>query len=226
MSPQDEFRQALPSEAELVAADLRIAHEGETGTVPQKCPTRAQLMLFVAGRYSERRVATISDHLAECDSCTAVLGEMRSHQKFAERRTFSRNKLVLAAVAVAVLIAATLALWLIRGGAASETATADLRNVTRGLDASPDSGVVLNRNTRRVRILLTPQPFEAQYQIAVFNPTDRSSPVLISAASSTRQSGSLVLEAPLAIRNLQPGAYLLGIRHDQSEWVYYSIRIE
>lgn len=226
MNLQDEFRQALPSEEELIATDLRIANEGEIGAVPQKCPTRARLRLFVAGKYSEAQLAIISGHLAECESCTAILAEIRLQQKIADRKTLSRNKVVFAGIAAAVLVVSVLSVWLSRNQSPSEAIVVDLRNVTRGIDTSPDSEVALRRNTRRVRILLAPQSVEERYDIAVFNPTDRSSPVLTSTAASIRQSDSLVLEAPLVVSNLQPGPYFLGIRHDNSEWVYYAIRIE
>lgn len=104
--------------------------------------------------------------------------------------------------------------------------TADPRNVTRGVDASSDSGVVLHRNTRHLRILLAPRATEGKYEIAVFDPMDRAAPVSTGAASSARAGDSLVREVPLAVSNLQPGPYLLGIRHDGSEWAYYTIRLE
>ena len=52
--------------------------------------------------------------------------------------------------------------------------------------------------------------------------------VILSAVTdvATRESDSLVLEAPIDIRSLGLGPYLLGIRHNQSEWVYYSTRID
>ena len=225
MSLEDEFRQALPSEAELIATDVRIAYEGGIGAVPQKCPTKAQWMLFVAGSYSDAQAATIAEHLAECESCTAILEEIRSQHKVADRRALARNRLIFAAIA-AVLVSWVLVIWLSRSRPPSETVLVDLRNVTRGVDTSSDSAVALRRNARDFRILLAPQPVEGRYEVAVFNPTDRSSPVVASAASSTRDSDSLVLKAPLVVSNLQPGPYLLGIRHDNSEWVYYAIRIE
>ena len=224
MSLQDEFRQALPSEEELIATDVRIANEGEIGAVPQKCPTKTQWMLFVAGRLNEPRAEAFAEHLAECESCTAVLAEIRSRQEITERR--GRNKIVFAAIAAVVLIAALLATWLIRGRSPSETVIADLRNVTRGVDTSPDSGVTLHRNTRYLRILLAPRPVEGHYEIGMFSLRDQTSPILSTAASATRESDSLVLEASLDVRNIGPGPYLLGIRHNQSEWAYYSIRID
>lgn len=224
MSLKDEFRQGLPNEEELIGAERRIATEGTVGAVNGQCPTKAQWILFVAGRFSQSRAAVLAEHLSECDSCTATVAEIRCQQKIAERR--ARNKIVFGAIAAIVLIAAFLATWLIRGRSPSETVIADLRNVTRGVDISSESGVTLHRNTRHLRILLAPQALEGQYQIAVFNPVDRTFPVASGPAFSTRTSDSLVLEAPLLIRNLQPGPYLLGIRHDQSEWVYYKLRID
>lgn len=226
MSLQDEFRQALPSEEELIATQQQIVKEGVIGTVPQECPTRAQLMSFVAGSCTQGQVAAVSEHFAECNSCTAVLADIRSHQKITERRIFSRNRLVFAAVAVAVFVAALLATWLLRSQFPSETVIADLRNITRGIDTSSDSGVVLHGNTRRLRILLAPHAAEGHYEIAVFNPGDRTVPVLMRAASSTRGGDSLMIEVPIVVSSVQPGPYLLGIMHEGSEWAFYTIRID
>lgn len=226
MSLKDEFRQDLPREDELIATDRRIAVKAAVDDTHGICPTNAQWVFFVAGRFNETRAAGLAEHLAECESCTATLAEIRSGQRASGRR-FSRNKLVFAAIAAVVLVVALLAAWLMRGWPPSETAIADLRNVTRGIDnTSRDSGVTLHRKTRLLRILLVPQQVEGKYEIAVFSPTDLSSPVLTRSASSTRETDSLVLEVPVIVSNLQPGPYLLGIRHDNSQWVYYAIRIE
>lgn len=223
MSLQDEFRQAVPSEDELIATDRQIGKEGAS---PHKCPSKSQLLLFVAGRYNKAQVAEISKHLAECNSCADVLADIRHQQKVADRRVFPKNKLLLAAIAAAVLIAALLMTWLIRSRVPSETVTADLRNVTRGVDTESDSGVILHRNTRHLRILLSPQAVAGDYEIAVFNPEDRASPLITRSASSSRENDSLVLEASVVVSNLQSGPYLLGIRHNDSEWIYYEIRID
>ena len=163
--------------------------------------------------------------LAECELCTATLAEIRCGQRASGRR-LSRNKLVFAAIAAAVLIVVLLATWLMRSRFPSETVTADLRNITRGVDNSQDSGVILHRNTRHLRILLGPEAVEGQYEVAVFNPVDRTSPLITRSASSSRENDSLVLEASVVVSNLQSGPYLLGIRYDHSEWAYYAIRID
>lgn len=221
MSLQNEFRQARPGEEELIAAGRRIAEAG--GSSPE-CPTKAQLMFFVAGRFNAVRAGTIAEHLADCESCTTILVNIRAQQEVSRNRIF--RKRVFAAVAAIVLIAVVLATWLIRGRVSSETVVADLRSVTRGVDTESDSGVILQRNTRHLRILLPPQAVAGEYEIAVFNPVDRTSPLITRSASSSRENNSLVLEASVFVSNLQSGPYLLGIRHDNSEWAYYAIRID
>ena len=224
MSLQDEFRQALPREEELVAADQRITKAGGSSAGSPECPTKAQLMFFVAGRFNAARAGTIAEHLAECDSCTSILAEIHAQQKFSQTRISRRR--VFAAVAVVVLVAAVVAIWLIRARSSSEMVTADLRDITRGVEASPDSGVVLHRNTRRLRVLLAPQAVEGHYEIALFNAMDRTSPLITRSASSSRENDSLMLEGSVFVSNLQSGPYLLGIRHDNTEWAYYAIRID
>jgi len=227
MSLKDEFRQALASEEELIATEQRIATEVSAGTVQGDCQTEAQWMLFVAGKLNETQAATLGEHLAECESCNAILSGIRYQQEITERRIFSGKRLVFAAIAAAVLVAGVLATWSIRGRISSETVVADLRNVTRGVDTASDSGVILHRDTRHLRILLpSVQAVAGQYEIAVFNPVDRAYPLIITSASSTRENDSLVLEASVVVSNLQSGPYLLGIRHDNSEWAYYAIRID
>lgn len=225
MNLKDEFRQDPPREDELIATDRRVAATATVGDPSGTCPTNAQWVFFVAGRFNEIRAAGLAEHLAECESCTATLAEIRSGQRASEGR-LSRNKLVFAAIAAVVLVVALLATWLMRGRVSSETVTADLRNVTRGVDNSQDSGVILHRNTRHLRIVLAPQAVEGLYEVAVFNPMDRTSPLFIRPASSSRAGDSLVLEAALVVNDLQRGPYLLGIRHDGLGWVYYAIQIK
>jgi len=226
MSLRDEFRQDLPSEEEIIGTEARMAAEGRAGAPLSKCPTKAQWMFFVAGRFNENRAAALAEHLAECEACNAILTEIRSQQEVAERRIFSGKKLVFASIAAAVLVAVVLATWLIRGRFPSETVIADLRNVTRGVDNESDSGVILHRNTRHLRILLPPQAVAGEYEIAVFNPVNRTSSLITRSASSSRENDSLVLEASVSVSDLQSGPYLLGIRHNNSEWAYYAIRID
>jgi hypothetical protein len=226
MSLKDEFRQELPNEEELIGAETRVKIEAGDSAVPGKCLNKTQWTLFVAGKLNETQAAALGEHLAECESCNDILSEIRSQPDIVERRIFSGKRLVFAAVAAVVLVAVVLATWLIRGRVSSETVVADLRNITRGVDTSSDSGVILHRNTRHLRILLGPQAVEGQYEIAVFNPVDWTSPLITRPASSTRENDSLVLEAPVVVSNLQSGPYLLGIRHDNSEWAYYAMRID
>jgi len=226
MSLKHEFRQDLPTEEELIGTAGRIASESSASAVPSQCPNKAQWMLFVAGRLNETQGADLAEHLAECESCNVILAEIRSQQELPHRRIFSGKKLVFAATVAAVLVAVVLATWLIRGRSQSETVIADLRNVTRGIETATDSGVILHRNTRHLRILLPPQTIEGQYEIAFFNPVDRASPFVTRRVTSSRADDSLVLEASVVVNNLQSGPYLLGVRHDQSEWAYYAIRID
>jgi hypothetical protein len=226
MSLKNEFRQSLASEQELIATERRMATEASAGAVQGNCPTKAQWMLFVAGRLNETQAAALAEHLVQCESCHAILSEIRSQQEVAERRIFSGKKLVVAAIAAAVLVAVVLATWLIRGRFSPQTVIADLRNVTRGVDTASDSLVILHRNTRHLRILLPPQAVEGQYEIAVFDPLNRTTPLVTKPASSTRAVDSLVLETSVSVSDLQSGPYLLGVRHDNSEWAYYAIRID
>ena len=225
MNLKDGFRQDLPREDELIATDRRLASKEAVGDAHGTCPTNAQWVFFVAGRFNETRAADLAEHLAECELCTATLAEIRCGQRDSGQR-LSRNKLVFAAIAAVVFVVVLLTTWVIRGRFASETVTADLRNVTRGVDTSSDSGVVLHRNTRHLRILLGPEAVAGEYEIAVFNPVDRTSPLITRPASTTRENDSLVLGASIVVSKLQSGPYLLGIRHDNSEWAYYAIRID
>lgn len=171
MSLREEFRQAFPSEEELILAEERIAHKQS-------------------------------------------------------RRVSSRRKVLVAGFAAVVFVILLVAALLIHYRAPLETAVVDLRNVTRGLDTSSASDIAIHRDARHLRILLSTQHALGQYEVGVFDPANQTSPLMTSPASSTREGDSVVLEAPLALKNLRPGPYLLGIRQDQSDWVYYAIRIE
>jgi hypothetical protein len=225
MSLKDEFRQERPNEEELIGTEGRIASERSVGAVTSKCPTKAQWMFFVAGKFNETRAAELGEHLAECESCNAIFTEIRSQQEVADLRIFSGKKLVFAAIAAAILVVVLLATWLMRSGVPPETAVLDLRSVTRGVDNSTDSGLVLHPNTRHLRILLPRQPAERKYEVALFDPSDLTSPRVTGTAASIPRNDSLVLEVSLPVGHFQPGPYLVGIRHDHLEWAYYTIRI-
>ncbi len=223
-APQS-FQDDVPSEAELIAAERRI-EEPEILDLAN-CPSDLQLRGFAAGEYREKDpvLLLILDHLSECDACMAKMAAIRIRRQNESHALRSRKRAVFLAFGAA-LILVLVAFLAIRSRTSSQVAVIDLRDITRGNDTSSASvDIGLRSNTRLIRILLPIGSNAGDYDLAVFDPSFRKSPLLSVSASTRDDNGNLTIEATLPRANLRPGSYLLGIRQVTKEWTYYPLTI-
>lgn len=216
-------RRRFPKEEELIKAEGRLREA--TGRVEiRDHPSPLHLKSFAAGHYAEGgpKIETILDHLSDCDSCLATLAEMRSSLHSEEQIAMSgRSRLLLAVIAV--LIVAAVCFWAIRTRTPSAVATIDLRQVTRGDEAS---SLTVYRETRVIRVLLPVGSTGGNYEVGLFSPAAPLTPILLVSGRSTVESGDVAVAVSISLKELRPGPYLLGLRYGSSNWKEYAITIK
>ena len=216
-------RQRFPKQEELIKAEGRLREATEREET-QNHPSPLHLKSFAAGHYAEGgpKIETILDHLSECDSCLATLAKMRSNlQNEQQMAILGRSRLLLAVIAV--LIVAAVCFWTIRVRTPSTVATIDLRQVTRGDEAS---SVTVYRESRVVRVLLPVGSTGGNYEVGVFSPAAPLTPILLDSGRSTVESGDLAVAVSISLKELRPGPYLLGLRYGSLSWKQYAITIK
>lgn len=223
----DPLQYRLPDEEELQRALGEIAT-----TKSLRCPDESSLKSFASGRYigDERFLAPLLHHLADCADCEEKLRRIRLDRPLERSlpapRVSPRHTSLWAVVCAVLGIAIVTTLWLWKmQQRAPETATIDLREVTRGIEAPPLPPITLHRHMMQLRILLANETAEDKYQLGIFRPSDQASPVLLRSASTVRDSDSRSLQALFPLQELPSGNYLLGIRQGDSLWSYYSFTL-
>jgi hypothetical protein len=220
----EELKQGFPTEGELTKALSGL--EGENGTsIP--CPSIAELRQFAMGKYGldEPMLLGMLDHLADCESCAQEMAKIRLELEAEQKR--SRRwfgwKLGYALLCVALVAASWF--WATRARS-SGVATVDLRSITRGDETSAPAPGTLHRNTASVRILLPVGSADGAYEVGVFQQAGSTAPIVTGTARTNLENNDLVLRLPLLLKSVRPGSYSLGIRHGNSEWAYYPVRID
>ena len=158
-------------------------------------------------------------HIADCDRCISILKEIRPpHQVQPVALRLLTSKALF--VAVLALLIAVGSFWFFKSiGPSIETV--DLRQVTRGVEAPP---IDLHRNATSIRILLPRGNPADDYEAGIFSLTSRLAPIRAASGHANVENQDVVLTVPLSLKDLKPGAYLLGIRHG-SEWAEYTINV-
>lgn len=215
-------RQRFPKEEELIKAEGRLREATERKEI-QDHPSPLHLKSFAAGHYVEGgpKIETILDHLSECDACLATLAKMRSSLLNEQQMSILRRSRLLLAV-IAVLVVAAVCFWVIRVRTPSTVATIDLRQVTRGDEAS---SVTVYRESRVIRVLLPVGSAGGNYEVGVFSAAAPLTPVLLGSGRSTVESGADTVAVSISLKELRPGPYLLGLRYGSSNWKQYAITI-
>jgi hypothetical protein len=190
--------------------------------MPQRVgPTEICLTLDLLKRFAARSVrdeATRTRILAHFDVCPRCLDTaLRLHK---QRIRFRRVAMALAAI---VLIAAVLWIWAIKPSPHSESvALVDLSvaSPTRSNRHIEVPSIRVGAGTRQVRIVLPKVSSDDMYEIGVFRGEAEGKPILHNSASPTMLDHNLEMKVDIDFSRIPRGSYLLGIRHDDSNWEY------
>ena len=214
MSPLRQYRVA---EQELMEALSSVTQKDGRVHRPGDCPTVADLRRFVAGKCSQAQREKLLAHVGLCDTCITHLRQMRERVIL-----IRRTSLVLA---IAAVLAVAVWVTLERSSSTSSTvATIDLRLVspTRGIDNNnPADAVAAQHQVGRLRIIL-PIGSEGKYECQILR-APQSTPLLRVPGDASLENHEVVLNLSVELGKLMPGRYLLALRREGSEWVYYPL---
>jgi hypothetical protein len=186
------------------------------------CPAVPDLRRFATGKCNMVQRDQMLAHLGTCDRCISALREMR------ERSILIRRASLVLTVAAAAVMAVALWVTLNRSSSSSSVvATVDLRLVspTRGIENNNSgAAVTAGRKAGRLRIIL-PIGGEGKYECQILR-QGQSVPTLFSSGEAHLENHDVVLDLPVKLGKLTPGRYLLALRRDSSEWVYYKLFLE
>ncbi len=219
MSPLNQYRIA---ERELMEALSSVTRKEGPVHKAGDCPTVADLRRFATGRCNSVQRDQMLAHLGTCDRCVSVLREMRERSILIRRAS-----LVLAVAATAVLAVALWATLNRSSSSSSIVATVDLRLVspTRGIENNNSgAAVTTGRKAGRLRIIL-PIGAEGKYECQILRP-GQSVRTLSSSGEAYLENHDVVLTLHVKLGKLTPGRYLLALRRESSEWVYYKLILE
>lgn len=216
------LRQYRVAEQELMEALSSVTRKVGPVQKHSDCPAVPDLRRFATGRCDPVQRDQLLAHLGTCDRCISVLREMR------ERSIVIRRASLVLAVAAAVVLAVALWATLNRSSSSSSVvATVDLRLVspTRGIENNTSaSAVTAGRKAGRLRIIL-PIGGESKYECQILRPGD-TRPLLRSAGEALLENHNVVLNLHVKLGKLTPGRYLLALRREDSEWVYYPLILD
>jgi hypothetical protein len=219
MSP---WRQYRGTEQELMQALSSVTRKEWPVQKRGICPAIPDLRRFATGRCNPVQRDQLLAHLGTCDRCIGVLRKMR------ERSILIRRASLVLAVAAAAVLA--VALWATLNPSSSSSgivATVDLRLVspTRGSENNGGAAAfTAPRKTVRLRIIL-PIGSEGKYECQILH-APQSVSLLRASGEAHLENHDVVLDLPVKLGKLAPGRYLLALRRESSEWVYYKLFLE
>jgi hypothetical protein len=219
MSP---WRQYRGTEQELMQALSSVTRKEWPVQKRGICPAVPDLRRFATGRCNPVQRDQLLAHLGTCDRCIGVLRKMR------ERSILIRRASLVLTVAAAAVLAVALWATLNRSlSSSSVIATVDLRLVsrTRGVENNNSAAAVpAGRNAGRLRIIL-PIGSEGKYECQILG-APQSVSLLRASGEAHLENHDVVLDLPVKLGKLAPGRYLLALRRESSEWVYYKLFLE
>jgi hypothetical protein len=219
MSP---WRQYRGTEQELMQALSSVTRKEWPVQKRGICPAIPDLRRFATGRCNPVQRDQLLAHLGTCDRCIGVLRKMR------ERSILIRRASLVLTVAAAAVLAVALWATLNRSlSSSSVIATVDLRLVsrTRGVENNNSAAAVpAGRNAGRLRIIL-PIGSEGKYECQILG-APQSVSLLRASGEAHLENHDVVLDLPVKLGKLAPGRYLLALRRESSEWVYYKLFLE
>jgi hypothetical protein len=219
MSP---WRQYRGTEQELMQALSSVTRKEWPVQKRGICPAVPDLRRFATGKCNPVQRDQLLAHLGTCDRCIGVLRKMR------ERSILIRRASLVLTVAAAAVLAVALWATLNRSlSSSSVIATVDLRLVsrTRGVENNNSAAAVpAGRNAGRLRIIL-PIGSEGKYECQILG-APQSVSLLRASGEAHLENHDVVLDLPVKLGKLAPGRYLLALRRESSEWVYYKLFLE
>jgi hypothetical protein len=219
MSP---WRQYRGTEQELMQALSSVTRKEWPVQKRGICPAVPDLRRFATGKCNPVQRDQLLAHLGTCDRCIGVLRKMR------ERSILIRRASLVLTVAAAAVLAVALWATLNRSlSSSSVIATVDLRLVsrTRGVENNNSAAAVpAGRNAGRLRIIL-PIGSEGKYECQILH-APQSVSLLRASGEAHLENHDVVLDLPVKLGKLAPGRYLLALRRESSEWVYYKLFLE
>jgi hypothetical protein len=208
----------LPHDEELFNAAL-----GRESADIGNCPTPDQLTSLAGGSYDPQDPAFphIKMHVSRCNHCLARLKEIRPPS--AEPKLETRFLTLKPLVPLAAILVLLIGLWIYRTPGRAVVATVDLRETARSADASP---LLLRGDATSIRVVLPIGSATGVYDLGIFVPAGRFTPILTASGSTILEDGNLVVSTSLPLKRLQAGSYLFGIRPPgQADWIQYEITI-
>jgi hypothetical protein len=216
------LRQYRVAEQELMEALSSVTRKEGPAQKLGDCPAVPDLRRFATGRCNQVQRAQLLAHLGTCDRCIKSLREIR------DRSILIRRASLVLTVAAAVVLAVALWATLNRSSSTSSVvATVDLRLVspTRGIENNNSAAAVTaGRNAGLLRIIL-PIGGEGKYECQILR-QGQSVPTLFSSGEAHLENHDVVLNLPVKLGKLTRGRYLLALRRESSEWVYYKLFLE
>jgi hypothetical protein len=104
-------------------------------------------------------------------------------------------------------------------------ATVDLRSIspTRGTTHQSEVAAELGRNADGLRVIL-PIGSEGKYEYQL-QVTPENRPVARGSGETSLENHDVVLKLPIKFSELSARRYLLALRRNDSEWVYYPLTV-
>ena len=156
------------------------------------------------------------DHLGSCSPCYGDFSEFRKVHELRQKRR-------LLAIAASILIAASVAGWVLlrrhNESRVAQTAILDLRNrsLSRGTEANPlEPPLVVSRAAVRWYIYLPLGSNEGSYEIRIV--TDTGGLLLAASGDAKLVSGIASFSVDVNLQSRSPGRYNLEIRKHAGEW--------
>jgi hypothetical protein len=212
------LRQTGRAEAELAQALSAADRRDDVARNDRQCPSGAVLRRFVAGKCRDDQIDVLLAHVGTCERCIQVLSKIRIRRQIIRRAYVS----LAAAACLLILIWFSLAR---RSSTPAGIATADLRSIspTRGTTHQSEVAAELGRNADGLRVIL-PIGSEGKYEYQL-QVTPENRPVARGSGETSLDNHDVVLNLPIKFSELSARRYLLALRRNDSEWVYYPLTV-
>src|SRR5216684_4447509 len=218
---------SLSTESQSNAADKRlldILRQGLATEFPNPerigCPGSALLKGIAQGRVSLTEAEPWLDHLGSCSPCFQEFTEFR-------RLAASQRRRIQAWVAVAAVLVFAVAGWLWMRARPSVEAVLDLResSVARGQNPSETGQAPLEipRSAKHMILDLPIGSKEGPYDVGLL--TEAGDQILRATGTAQLHDHATSLRVDVDVSSVRPGAYFLGVRQPDLEWVRYPVRV-
>jgi hypothetical protein len=195
------------------------------------CPGAREWRRFAKGKYRTMaaRQNDLLEHLGDCDFCNRQMAKIR--QQAMQKQTAVRTAKRIGVFAGIVALAIALSIWwrARRGTEQPNRVTlVDLRllSPSRGeIQTAESQPITISHSTNSLRILL-PVGAEGIYEVVILSKAGNSEVLLRSSAASIIENHQALLNVPIDLSTLKAGRYSLALRHDDSDWEYYTFTLQ